>query len=41
MIRSAELLPLRAKMDVWLATPGCDIRRELTAMAEAQGLVLD
>ncbi len=41
MIRSAELLPLRARMDEWLATPGCDIRRELAAMAEAQGILLD
>lgn len=41
MVRSAELLPLRAKMAEWLATPGVDIRRELVVQAEKQGILLD
>ncbi|MGQ5700706.1 phosphoenolpyruvate--protein phosphotransferase [Sandaracinobacteroides sp. A072] len=38
MVRSAHIEPLRAAMTEWLMTPGTDIRRELSAMAEAQGL---
>ncbi|WP_199554302.1 phosphoenolpyruvate--protein phosphotransferase [Sandaracinobacteroides hominis] len=41
MVRSAELAPLRMAMADWLATPGCDIRRELTVLAERQGIRLD
>jgi phosphotransferase system enzyme I (PtsP) len=41
MIRSTDLAPLRRKMAEWLATPGVDVRRELLAMAEAQGIRLD
>ena len=41
MVRSSELLPLRAQMAGWLATPGVDIRRELMVVAEKQGIPLD
>ncbi len=41
MIRSVEIAPVRTAMERWLATPGCDIRRELKQVAEAQGIVLD
>ncbi len=41
MVRSASLLPLRAQMADWLATPGTDIRARLTAEAGSQGIRLD
>jgi phosphotransferase system enzyme I (PtsP) len=41
MVRTAELKPLRAAMAKWLATPGVDVRAELSAMAAAQGIRLD
>jgi phosphotransferase system enzyme I (PtsP) len=41
MVRSVELLPLRAAMRGWLATPGADVRRELGTWAAARGVVLD
>jgi phosphotransferase system enzyme I (PtsP) len=41
MVRTAHLKPLRAAMAEWLATPGVDVRRELSAMAAAQGIRLD
>ncbi|PZU48031.1 MAG: phosphoenolpyruvate--protein phosphotransferase [Sphingomonas sp.] len=41
MVRSSQLLPLRAKMAEWLATPGADVRALLTAEAEGQGIRLD
>ena len=41
MVLSSQLLPLRAKMAEWLATPGADIRALLTAEADAQGIRLD
>lgn len=41
MVRSSRIVPLRAAMDAWLATPGTDIRKELLAAAGAQGIRLD
>ena len=41
MVRTAELKPLRAAMAEWLATPGVDIRAELSRAAAAQGIRLD
>jgi phosphotransferase system enzyme I (PtsP) len=41
MVRSSDLLPLRAAMERWLATPGVDVRAELSATAASQGIRLD
>ena len=41
MIRSADLAPLRVKMAEWLATPGANVRNELLAAAQSQGVWLD
>ncbi len=41
MVRSSCIGPLRAEMDGWLATPGTDIRKALTAAAAAQAIQLD
>ena len=41
MVRTAELKPLRAAMAEWLATPGVDVRVELSRMAADQGIRLD
>ncbi len=40
MVRSANLLPLRAAMGQWLDAPGVDIRAVLTEAAVAQGVEL-
>ena len=40
MVRSADLLPLRAAMGEWLDAPGVDIRAVLTEAAVAQGVEL-
>ncbi len=40
MVRSAQLGPLKAAMAAWLDAPGVDVRRELRAAAEAQGVEL-
>ncbi len=40
-IRAARILPLRAAMAEWLATPGSDIRALLEAQVAAQGIRLD
>lgn len=39
MVRSAALAPLREKMARWLDAPGVDIRRELGAAADEQGII--
>ncbi len=39
MVRSAEILPLRAAMAGWLDAPGVDIRRMLTEAADGLGVV--
>ncbi len=39
MLRSAEIAPLRLAMREWLARPRVDIRAELSAAADAQGIV--
>ena len=39
MVRSAELLPLRAAMTRWLDAPGSDIRGELGKLADSMGIV--
>jgi phosphotransferase system enzyme I (PtsP) len=39
MVRSAEVLPLRAAMADWLDAPGIDVRRALTEAADMQGIV--
>jgi phosphotransferase system enzyme I (PtsP) len=39
MVRSAEVLPLRAAMTDWLDAPGVDVRRVLTEAADMQGIV--
>jgi len=41
MVRSAELVPLRAAMAGWLAEGAPDIRARLAAAADAQGVVRD
>lgn len=40
MIRSAQILPLRAAMEEWLATPGTNIRNNLEKAAREQGVIL-
>ena len=40
MVRSADLGAAKAAMAVWVATPGADIRAELTAFAMAEGVEL-
>ena len=40
MVRSADLGAAKAAMAVWIATPGADIRAELTAFAMAEGVEL-
>ena len=39
MLRSAEIVPLRAVMRDWLVAPRIDIRAALAAFADAQGIV--
>ena len=39
MVRSAELLPLRAAMTGWLDAPGSDIRGELAKLADTLGII--